>query len=195
MTKQRRYESDSPFSQWVRNHPELPSYDNKNNFGLVLTDVDLIFHRYLSPSETGQKREIQALMYLEVKTRNGDLNPSQKDTLFKHHRFCYDIQSGKAKVQEINGNKVIHFGYSIIKLSGTYPGDSQVMYWGRFTQDMQISYRIIDEKTLTSLLRFDIHPQSFCVKPFRLHHKERQVVERITTPLGFEIEQSIKLVS
>lgn len=191
MTRSRAYGEDSPFTRWVRDNPDLPSYDWENGFGLGLTDTDLVFHRYLCKSLTGQNREIQAIMCIEVKTRGGDLSRSQRDTLFKQHSFLFDVAKQRVSTKKIDGSTVFHFGFSVLQFSGTYPEDSDFIRWGRFQSDGSLLYKDLDLKTLTAILRFELHPTNLKDRPFRLHHKERVVTERHEEPLGFYIDRRV----
>lgn len=189
-TRSRVYGSDTDFSAWVRRHPEL-QYDYDGRFGLGLADWDAVFHRYMTASEINRPRDVQSLMYLEVKSRNGSLTSSQRDTLFKHHCHCFNMDQGKAQSRRINGQDILHFGVSILILSGTNPDNSASIKWGRFSKIGNVHFQKINSDQLIQLLRFDLHPSNLSTKPFRLHHKTREVAELILEPLGFVTMQKI----
>lgn len=170
MTRMRVFGSDKPFCDWVRHCRFLPS--SSFEFGVCIDDVDLIVHVYKTPVDAVGTREVQSLMFLEVKTRGGELLMHQQDTLKKLNWFR-GIKNG-----------VRHFGVSVLKMSGTTPIKSQNIWWGRFKND-SLAYRKIDVATLIELLKFNMHPDNLGRRPFRRHHKTQTIVEQETTPLGF----------
>lgn len=178
MTRLRIYGSDVPFCAWMRACRDLPS--TSEVCGFVANDVDLFLHRYLVEIDKMGSREIQAMMYVEVKTRNGSPSSSQHDSLWKQNAF----QGAK----RLRGDYIRHFGVSILRLSGLTPDDSSEMRWGRFTNAGELCWREIGYSTLTALLRFELHPQSFEFRPFRRHHLKEIITTTVKVPLGFETE-------
>jgi hypothetical protein len=166
----------------MRNDEGLPAFSP--TCGFVATDVDLFIHRYLTEVDSVGTREIQGLMHIEVKTRSGDPGKSQLDTLYK-------INACRTQRAMPIGREVVrHFGVSIVKLSGLTPDDSAAIYWGRFVDgERRLAYRLIDLAMLRQLMRFEIHPDNFDVRPFRRHHCTRTVVQIVTTELGFECDE------
>lgn len=185
MTRERIYGSDTPFCEWMRNCKDLPSYSQ--TCGFVALDNDLTIHRYLTEVDGQGTREIQALMHVEIKTRNGEPHPSQHDTLFKIHKSCCGFKG-------INNQMVVHYGVSILSLSGLTPDDSDSIRWGRF-KGVLLSYKTISRKQLIQLLRFEIHPDNLSRRPFRRHHKTSRVCAIVKTPLGFETEHVLTVRS
>lgn len=186
--RQRMFGSDTPFCAWLRRQQkELPSYSE--TCGFVASDNDVHIHRYMTEVDGRGTREIQALMFLEIKTRGGKVHDSQRDTLVKLHACL-----GKCKI-EFDGQAIRHFGVSFIFLSGTDPDDSETIHWGRFDPRDESS-RVIRGKKITKekllkLLRFELHPDNLEPRPFRRHHKTTQIVELVKTPLGFVCEEIV----
>lgn len=181
MTRYRLYGEDSPCMNWFRNHPMLPSTE------WVQTDVDTILHRYKTEIDGIGSRRLQLFMHLEIKTRNGDLTASQRDTLWKTHRF---LTRGNGTIVE--GDQTWHhFGVSILQLSGTTPDDSDVIWWGRFETDGTGIKRRISPSKLLDVIHFDCHPNNFEPMVARRHHKTVVLTIKEQLPLGFEIERDI----
>lgn len=177
MTRMRVFGEDKPFLDWVRNRKDIPS--SSAICGVGVADVDAFFHRYLMAVDEIGTREVQALMHVEVKTRNGRPTGSQVDTFWKLHAF--------RGAQIIGGRYVRNFGSSFLVLSGETPDDSDSIQWGRFVgSTREIRYIPIDIKQLIALLRFDIHPDNLQTRPFRRHHKRHEIVTKVREPLGFE---------
>jgi hypothetical protein len=182
MTRDRIFGEDTAFSGWLRSQEQIPSSL------VVATDCDYVIHRYKNCVDGVGTREIQALMILEVKTNNGEPRFAQLDTMWLHHRF---LNSSNKRIRE-NGKTATHHGVSFLSLSGTTPANSETMRWGRFGQAKAINWKKVDEPTLTSLLRFDLHPESLSPNPYRRHHKTSVIEQLITFPLGFSSPVSIE---
>ena len=174
MTRSRMFGSDLPFCEWIRSQGKwLPA--SGLDCGISVTDTDLVIHRYLAPMTCGGcevgSRSKQAMMVLEVKTRNADPPSAQIDTLYKLHLCSYNRKRGKKDVV-VNGNEVWNFGVSLLKMSGESPADSESMEWGRFVDGGNgvIRWMPISVGQLIGVLRFDLHPNNLQDKPFRSHH-------------------------
>lgn len=178
MTRIRYYGSDTPFCAWMRNCKELPS--KSDTCGFVATDNDLTIHRYLVDVDGIGSREVRPLMQVEIKTRNGEPTYSQEET----YRLLNEFRGSRL----IGNVYVRYFGISVLSMSGTTPDNSEFMRWGRFSKKGQIIYREISRKQLINLFRFDIHPDNLRRRPFRRHHKTSEIITRIQTELGFEID-------
>ena len=182
MNRQRIFGSDVPFLEWVRERSGIQSQTD----GVVLTDTDIIIHQYASgivdaqSKREGLTRDIQAVMGIEVKTRNGEPTNSQQDTLWKWSLTIKD----EFKYQ---GWTIRNFGWSFLQLSGLSPEDSQSMKWGRFKPTGDILWKHIDQRILIDLLSFHRHPDNFGKRIFRRHHKTQNLWRQETTPLGFTI--------
>ena len=181
MTRDRIYGNDVEFMAWVRNQDRLPSFSP--TVGFVTTDCDCFIHRYMSCVDVMGTREVQALMFLEIKTRGGDLRASQQDTLEKVNRFQGVITDKQGLLRS--------FGVSVVKLSGTSPDDSDFIQWGRFNSG-QLNYTTINKETLIQLMLFELHADNLTPQPFRRHHKTREINVVETTTLGFTVERPYK---
>lgn len=178
-TRNRIYGSDTPFCEWMRRQSDLPACSR--DCGFVATDNDITIHRYLTQlRDSVGTRDIQALMYIEIKTRNGEPTKSQRDTLRKIHLF--------RGTKTYQGQHIRFWGYYILSMSGTDPDNSSIIRWGRFQskEDDKIIWTQIDIETLKKLLRFDVHPDNFTRRPFRRHHTlDRLYILEERMPLGF----------
>jgi len=190
MVRDRVFGEDKPFLGWMRKCPDLP--ESGCDFGWVQTDCDTVMHRYKFHVDSEGSREVQALMLLEIKTRNGEPSPSQKDTLFKVHQF----RGWRVINESGTRSKIWHAGVSIVSLSGTTPEDSERISWGRFADDAEIrwdripiNWREIDIYTLVRLLRFDIDPDDFSPNRFRRHHKTQCIHGIARAEMGFLYEE------
>ncbi len=175
MTRDRIFGEDTEFSGWLRRQQNIPSSL------VVATDCDYVIHRYKNPVDGIGTREIQALMILEVKSRNGEPRFAQLDTMWLQHR-CSSTTNRRIREK---GNSVTHHGVSFLSLSGTTPENSAMMRWGRFGKAAAINWKPVDRPTLESLLLFNLHPDNFAPEPYRRHHKTSVIERVITFPLGF----------
>ena len=180
MTRDRIYGQDKDFCDWLRKNQNLPSTE------IVISDVDCIVHQYKTIVDSIGTRDIQSILYLEVKTRGASLTKSQLDTLFKLHKTMFT-----SRLEEINGQFVRNWGVAIVSMDGTHPFNSKCMYWGRFDEyggldwgDDRLGGRVLTVETLNKLLRFEIHPDNFQPEPFRRHHKNLQIEKNEFFPLG-----------
>ncbi len=136
MTRQRIFGSDVPFLDWFRRCKELPSYSS--DCGIVATDVDFFVHRYLSSCQSKGTREAQAMMMVEVKTREGDVEFSQRDTLWKIHVLSKGFNADMC---------VRHFGVSVLRMVGVDPSETEMLAWGRFDKKGELHFRPITTVT------------------------------------------------
>jgi hypothetical protein len=179
MTKRRIYGEDKPMMDWVRNHPNLPSYSM--NHGRTVNDVDFLIHQYKTIVDGVGTREIQFMMHVETKSRGGIPDASQSDTLFKEHKM-------KCGTNRINGKQVRHHGVSVLSMSGINPADSVSLSWGRFQGDSrEITFLTITESELISLLTFEKDPDTLLNIDLRRHHKTRSIIKVEKSPLGFDV--------
>lgn len=189
MIRQRIFGSDADFMDWLRcQEKELPS--SSVEFGFVATDSDAHIHVYKTEIDSMGTRDIQALMFLEAKTRGGNVTVSQQDTLAKVHACCW------RREVDFHGKIIRHLGVSFIFLSGRNPDDSERIEWGRFDKSKQnIVRRPITKQQLFKLLRCELHPDNLRPRIFRRHHKESKVALIVQAPLGFEYEEIVTLKS
>jgi hypothetical protein len=178
MTKRRIYGEDKAMMNWVRNHPELPSYSL--NHGRTVNDVDFLIHQYKTEVDALGTREIQFMMHIETKSRNGRPDSSQLDTLYKEHIM-------KKGTKRIGGKQVRHHGVSILSMSGLDPSESATLTWGRFQCDGSIKYNQITESELISLMKFEKDPDTLLRIDLRRHHKTKRIFKVERSPLGFDV--------
>lgn len=187
MTRERAYGSDTAFCAWMRNCPDLPSYSP--DFGFTASDNDITVHRYLTSVDRVGTREVQGIMQIEIKTRQGKPSASQMDTLSKVNLF-----SGSKK---IGGVQVTFFGVFVLVLSGTTPDDSEALWWGGIpkmtiiTNASSLKWNRVDKSMLVKLLRFERHPRDLSEVAFRRRHKTSEIVIVETSPLGYQYERKI----
>lgn len=182
-TRDRIYGEDKPFCDWMRRHKLLPSKGD-DECGFAATDVDVHIHRFITSVDSLGTRQIQSMMTLEVKTRNGKVHFSQLDTLAKQH-MCSQGQ------QFFLGQLVWHWGVSIVRLSGETPEDSSLIRWGRFVTPKQVQETDITADQLIDLMRFELHPDTLLPRPFRRHHKTHKFYVQEKAPLGFTYDKPI----
>jgi len=150
--------------RWIRNHDQL---DSKN--GIVRFDVDILLHRFKTFQDNKGVRDIEFMMFIEVKTFNADLTLSQRDTLGILNQFlrnrCQNMHSeprrqitgqppkvySRAKQKEI---PIRMLGGHLLQLSGSNPDDGDCMYW---------DYRQIDKEMLVDLMLFNRDPDNLSV--------------------------------
>lgn len=182
MTRTRIFGSDTPFCDWMRNCEMLPS--SSEDFGFSACDNDVTVHRYkFGVKDAVGTRDVQGLMQIEVKTRQGKPSFSQFDTLNKLNLFAGERQIG--------GCHIRFFGVFVLVLSGTTPDDSDAMWWCSMPKGTLISdpsamkFRKINKRTLIEIMRFDRHPRNFSLQTFRRHHKTKVIEQEVVTELGF----------
>lgn len=173
--------SDIDFCAWLREQDaELPSYSEQ--CGWVASDVDLVVHRYKADvAERFGTRDIQAIMDLEVKTRNGKPHPSQRDTLFKKHAFRGE--------KFVNSVCVQYLGVYFLRMNNTRPDNSKALFWGAFASDtsQEIEWTSITLPIMFEVLRFERHPETL-ERHFYRRDPDTGVIKR--TPLTDSALQS-----
>ena len=170
------HSQETAFERWMRGQEELDS-----KFGLVRFDLDVLIHRYMTPTDKRSTRDIQCLMAVEVKTHNGQLRPAQRDTFSMlsqvlrnrktniHHKkrglhLCDHTPISKAFSRMLGKRVTLRmFGMHLLTLSGNDPTDSASIVWDN---------RQIDPATLTKLLRFDIDPDSLREMDWRRRYSD-----------------------
>jgi len=188
MTRMRYYGNDSDFGGWLRDQTELPS--NSIDFGLVASDVDFVVQNWKRKA-TGQ--HFLAMMFVEIKTRGGEVKFPQSLMLENLSRFSGDVETPKKVVR--------FFGWFSLQMSGTRPDNSEWMVWRRFKwkksgcDTSKVLCDKISLEQLISLLRFDIHPSS--LRPWNpeiSHHGSKTIIETLTTELGMKVDFPIRKV-
>ncbi len=154
--------AETPFERWVRSRPELES-----TAGLVRFDLDMLLHRYLTPTDKRGGRDLQGIHFVEVKTYGAEMSASQRDTLGllnqvlrnrkpningeRHQRNLLGHTPTATAVSLKLGQRVglRMFGGHLLVLSGDDPDNSEWMTWHGIK---------IDKPTLMKLLRLDLDP-------------------------------------
>lgn len=178
---------ETSFGRWIRNNELLDSV-----LGFAVTDQDYFIHQFKRHGD----REIQCLMQIEIKQFGKLLSESQQETLHIQNQLLrnrknksLNWQSG-FRLQKVWSTKhkknisVRHFGIHVLTFSQLGPDDSKTIRWDQ--------KRDITLDVLTSILRFDLDPDSLRRMDLRLHHKTREHLVMEETDLGFMNE--IKLV-
>ena len=153
--------TETAFERWMRNNNHLDSVSES----IVRFDLDLLLHRYKSPVDGKGTREIQCMMFIEVKTFSAKISEAQKDTLgllnqvlrnrkpniHSKPRRQVSGQIRKAYSAMIKRDVALHlYGGHLLQLSGACPETSDRMIW-----DNQY---VIDQFCLTELLKFKRDP-------------------------------------
>lgn len=180
MTTPRRDGNDSPFSAWVREHPELEATVNK----LSVTDSDLWCHRYSLRDERKRDRAadirdaVDSIMLVEVKTFGRNEPYAQRDTLtVVDHllRMACSMPTGRRRHVVIDDGRLSNrtkrvvrcFGVHLLVLSGDRPDRSESIVWDH--------RHFLREKHLVELLRFDRDPDNpMKMLDTRRHHIVRR---------------------
>lgn len=149
--------------------------------GIVCCDMDYIVHRYKTADDG---RDVQCIMFVEVKTRSGEPSASQKDTLLLIDQFLNNrrntptktnekktVDSARTKAFSSVARKEVTvraFGGYVLQFEHTGPDDSSWIRWGPCRTE-------IDVDTLAKLLRFDLDPDTLMPLDLRRHHKPREI--------------------
>ncbi len=164
MTISRRDGRDTPFSAWVREHPELDSNGNK----LCVTDSDLWVHRYSERSDAKRKNSVDirdvvdSIMMVEIKTFDAEPRYAQRDTLTVIDALLRKagMVNGRRRTVRIDDARLTYrrhrmvrcFGVHVLQLSGDRPDNSERIIWdGRY---------FLNEQFLIEMLRFERDPDA-----------------------------------
>lgn len=164
---------ETGFSRWVRSRKDLDS----NEVGLGCCDADQIYHRFKTAKDG---REVQCLMFVEVKTFAAVPSPSQRDTLVLIDQFLNNQRNTPSRqrtkrqaenrplvawsVMKQTNVRVYAFGAYLLQFERSSPLDGWTR-WGRKRLD-------ISADQLAGLLRFDLNPETLGPMDFRRHHRD-----------------------
>jgi len=188
MTATRRYGEDNPFGAWVRLQPDLDSVQHS----LTVNDADWIFHKYRTHRDGIGTREVQCMMFVEVKTNLAIPKPAQSETLFFiHQRMKWD-----GELKRLGGSRVAVrcFGVFVLCLLGCRPTSSSGMSWGHFDSNGTLLWSALrGEWELKKVLAFDIDPHNLKAieHTLRRHHKTTQTLVRERTDIGIVADRII----
>jgi len=163
---------ESDFERWFRNHKDLHSARE----GLVRFDLDVLLHKYKTCTDGKGSRDIQCMMFIEVKTYMATPSPAQSDTLYTlnqilrnrrpniHSTPKWQIKGQMTRVwsKYLNRNTTLKlYGGHMLQMDGTFPDNSSMIMW---------DHQVIDERTLMELLRFERDPDRI---EMQLDHRRR----------------------
>lgn len=152
---------ESPMERWIRNNPLLSSSN-----GIVRYDIDILLHRYKTVADLKGDREIEFMMFVEVKTFNANLTLAQRDTLGLLNQVLRNRRKNKhsSPRRQMGGQPLTNysiakqrriplrlFGGHLLQLSGAAPDTSDNMRWDGKNIDLQ---------TLVELMMFDRDPDN-----------------------------------
>ena len=156
---------ESPMERWIRNHPRL---DSKN--GVVRFDVDILLHRFKVTSDLKGEREIEFMMFIEVKTFGAELTRAQRDTLGllnqtlrnrrknNHSNPKRQSEGQPQKSYSIAKQKEISLrllGGHLLQMSGVDPDTSDWLKWDT---------KQITAEDLVDLMLFDRDPDNLTAR-------------------------------
>ena len=158
---QRNGRPQSPFSDWVRNNPDLEARD-----GFTATDVDWIWQRFKTHTDKIGDRSLQHMVLIEEKRGLDSLTDSQRDTLYMFHHLLRQIPITKHPSYSTHGRRKITvwwWGVHVLKYSDPHRfQDSDEIIWDK---------HVVTTDELTKILRFELRPDDV-TKPHsdRRHH-------------------------
>jgi hypothetical protein len=154
--------NETDFERWMRNSSDLDS----RSAGIVRFDVDVLLHKYKTLIDNASSRDVQFMMFVEVKTMMAEPSESQIDTLsllnnvlrnrqVNMHQTPRKQMGGQlrkvyshAKKKEV---RLYLFGGHLLQISGTDPVNSERMLWDR---------KPITAADLIRILRFEVDPDN-----------------------------------
>lgn len=179
--------AETAFERWMRNERALDSRD-----GIVRFDCDVLLHRYKCCVDKKSTRDLQCLMFLEIKTFNAELSEAQRDTLSlmsqvlrnrrrnihrdRRGRHAHDHDPLALAFSWLLGRdvRIRMFGGHLVRLSGADPLTSDRIEW---------DHRPITLNQLIALLRFELDPDSLSPIDWRRRYSAfddaRQRAERL----------------
>lgn len=169
---------ETGFERWMRENELLDSRE----FGIARFDLDVLIHRYKFDCDDAYgSRDIQALMFIEVKTHAAKASDAQLDTLSAMSQLLrnrkqnmYQDKLGRhAKHHEPLTETYSHilkkyvsmkaFGGHLLTLQKQSPDDSEWMTWDG---------KEITPDQLMQLLRFEIDPDTLSSADWRRRSKK-----------------------
>lgn len=154
--------AETDFERWMRNQRDLDSVEE----GIVRFDLDVLIHKYKNVADRKGDRQIQCMMFVEVKTFMANPSESQRDTLsllnnvlrnrmkniHKLPRSQMGGQPRKVWSQAKNREVTLYlFGGHLLQLDGTDPSNSSMILW---------DFKPITASGLIELLRFERDPDN-----------------------------------
>lgn len=173
-----RTTTETAFNRWIRNNHRLDAVRE----GLVVFDIDILLHRYKVMVEDGKgTRDIQCMMFVEVKTHGARMTAAQEDTLFqfnqilrnrvsnRHSKAAPQVSQCQRKVRSMMLQKEVTiklYGGHCLRFSGSSPDDSEEITWGSWDfghdnygkQRWKIKETKINKQQLEEILLFERDP-------------------------------------
>jgi len=155
--------AETDFERWMRNCPDLDSAQH----GIVRFDLDVLVHRYKTEGDKKGSRDIQCMMFVEVKTHNAPISVAQQDTLSLFSQVLRNRRRNRhqkrlgmhalehaplAVVRSRLLNRDVRlrlFGGHLLQLEKTTPEDSDYMFWDG---------KGVTRGELVRLFRFELDP-------------------------------------
>lgn len=149
---------ETDFERWVRGHQQLQSRD-----GIVRFDLDMLLHRYKTCSDGVGTREIQCMMFVEVKTFMADMSDAQRDTLgvlndllrnrrknihSNPRKQCGNLTKVRSRMLQ-RDIRIALFGGHLLQMDSSDPDNSSRILWDR---------EQIAKDELIAVLRFENDP-------------------------------------
>lgn len=156
---------ETDFERWMRHNPEL-----KSESGIVRFDLDILLHRYKFSEDRKGTRDVQCMMFVEVKTFMATPSPAQIDTLSILNQV---LRNRRPNIHSTPRRQVIGqltkaysklnrrdvrlwlFGGHLLQIDGSSPDNSSRMLWDNLD---------INKSHLLELLRFERNPDNVELK-------------------------------
>jgi hypothetical protein len=175
--RQRVYGVDFAFLAWMRQHPGMHSVIDRH----VVSDFDVVIHRYRDRRATNPKHRVDNLMILDTKThaRGPQLGTfAQSDTYaLLNALFTSKVRRGKhwrvrSYVTYVGGEKrrVRWWGQHVLAMTGDRPENSEAMWWNDREQPIEL-------QTLEQMLVFARDPYTLEAVDYRDHHEGEQKIK------------------
>jgi len=157
-------------------------------------DLDVLLHKYLTFDDKKGRRDIQCLMFVEVKTFGAEITKQQRDTLSlfsqvlrNRHVNINSNRKGRHALNHIppcsclsifKGKMVTlrMFGGHLLTLERDDPENSNSILW---------DYKPISKEQLVQLLSFEIDPDSFRAMDWRRRYSDFRSINSQMELKGF----------
>jgi len=167
--------AETQFERWMRAEQRLAS-----RTGIVRFDLDVLIHRYMTVEDGIGVRDIQAMMFLEVKTFGAAMTGCQQDTLSmlsqvltnrrgnRHHdkrgRHLDDHTPPGRAYSHLLGTKIRlrMFGGHLVQFDAADPVSSTSIRWDG---------KPISSDQLVQLIRFELDPHTLRLIDWRRRYR------------------------
>lgn len=125
----------------MRNNDDLAS-----SRGIVRFDLDVLLHKYITTKDGKGTRDIQSMMFIEIKTFMANPSEAQRDTLHLLNQILRNKKPNIHSTPRWQPNTAVTTAYSLankrnirlrlygghlLQLEKTSPENSDCMYWDR----------------------------------------------------------------